>query len=139
MITMGNFKGYKVKDLATWNFFKSVDGDIQKSFIKTLSEDFNANTSDVATMFETDRNTVDLYLKKYKIRPYLGRSHDADKRKRWNDFLQVLKVKKQKNSIETLAEQIYHGDLTFRGLSDEVLVSLALLCKGKNVTINVKW
>lgn len=39
MITMGNFAGYKVKELCTWDIYKTVDMTIQKSFINRLESE----------------------------------------------------------------------------------------------------
>ena len=139
MITMNNFAGYKIKDLTNWDFFKSADVTIQKSFITSLSNEFNANTSALSDMFRINYSTVDLYFKKYDITPYKGVSKDELKKKKWKEFIRALTVERNKNKLDALSDQIVHGELTFQGICDDVLESIAKLCNGKQVTINVKW
>lgn len=139
MITMGNFAGYKVKDLAKWDYFKSIDITIQKSFITALCNEFNANTNVLSDMFRINYQTIDLYFKKHNIKPFRGLSRDEVKNKKWKDFMRALTIERNKNKLDALTDQIVHGELTFQGLANDILESIAKLCDGKQVTINVKW
>lgn len=139
MININNFGGYKVKDLVRWDFFKSVDVVIQKSFITTLCNEFNANTNVLSDMFRVNYQVVDLYFKKQNIKPFTGLSRDEVKNKKWKDFIRALNIERNKNKLDALTNQIVHGELTFQGLANDILESIAKLCNGKQVTINVKW
>ena len=139
MLNDNNFAGYQIKELCDWNNFKKIDVVIQNSFIKSLANEFDANTTDIANMFGLDRSVIDFYFKKHNIKPHLGRSQDEIKRKRWAEFLRKLKVKRQENKLELINTQLIHGDLTFKGDANEILSNILTLCKGKNITVNVKW
>ena len=139
MIKMTNYAGYTIKELCTWDTFKTIEASVRKGFIQHLACEFHANTSNIADMFNVERSVVDTYFKKHDIYPFKGKSIDETKLKKWKEFLNELKNERKKNKFEIISEQLIHGELTLEGLTSDVLSTINSLCKNKKITITVKW
>lgn len=75
----------------SWDIFKELSKQVQEEYLRTLSETYGANTSNLAEMFDISASTIRRYIQTsgLNIKFRVGHSMNGEQRAAWENFLSV--------------------------------------------------
>lgn len=85
----GEVYSYKMNEPKTWKQFKALPTDIQKQYLTYLVENYNANATSLAMMFDVRPSTVHRHIEinQLGLTFKVGNSMNAAQKEKWMEFL----------------------------------------------------